>query len=254
MRFFNQFNLETPESVELEFTLAGIGNRAYALFIDYCVLGLTIFIAYIIFISLIIFSAGLGLSNNWLIAICILLFFAISMGYFVFFETTWQGQSPGKRFVKIRVISENGQTISLTQATLRSLLRPIDDILFVGAIMIIFSKKEKRLGDWLAGTLVIQEEQNQVNQQIDLNPETEDLLKYIEENAEISRLTLEDFVLIRQYLQRREGMLTKAKLDLAREIGYIIKDKIALVEIPENITAIQFLEAIYLAYQKKFSA
>ena len=48
MRFFNQVNLQTPESVELEFTLAGIGNRSFALIIDYLILGLTVIMTWII--------------------------------------------------------------------------------------------------------------------------------------------------------------------------------------------------------------
>lgn len=117
MRFFNQFSLQTPESVELEFTLAGIGNRAYALVIDYIVLGLALTIALIAWAFLSLLLSDLlsnigGTTNNtylWLIAIQFLIFFAIYVGYFVFFETFWQGQTPGKKFVKIRVLCDDGK-------------------------------------------------------------------------------------------------------------------------------------------------
>ncbi len=250
MPLFNQFNLETPESVELEFTLAGIGNRAYALFIDYCILWGTLGIISILGLFLIVQITN---GQMWLLAIYFLIIFTIYVGYFVFFETIWQGQTPGKKITKIRVISNNGQRITLPQATLRTLLRPVDDLLFIGAIMIIFSKQEKRIGDWLAGTLVIQEAQNQSNYQIKISPETQKLVEFLEENVDISRLTVEDFVLVREYLQRKGQMLMKAKNDLARELGYLIKDKIALSDIPDNVTASVFLEAVYIAYQRKFS-
>ena len=254
MGLFNKENIQTPESVELEFTLAGIGNRAYALFIDYCIFWFSIALIVTISIFLLAKAPSLGLSDNWLIAIAFLIYFAVYVGYFVYFETTWQGQSPGKRIAKIRVISANGQTISLSQAALRALMRTIDDTLFLGAFMIIFSKKEKRLGDWLAGTIVIQEEQNITNLQIKTSAQTEEVALILEYDADISRLSVEDFILIRQYLQRRNAMLMKAQHDLARQIGYSIKDKIGLTDIPENVTANIFLEAVYVSYQRKYSA
>ena len=79
------------------------------------------------------------------------------MGYFVLCETLWQGETPGKRFVKIRVIQDNGRPITLQQATLRALFRPVDDLFFLGLLFVILGKREKRIGDWLAGTLIIQE-------------------------------------------------------------------------------------------------
>ena len=100
MGIFNRINLETPESVELEFTLAGIGNRAYALLIDYLVLGGISILSLIIFLFLVYQVNTYNLSddlNKWLLAIELLVFFAIYVGYFVLFETIWQGQTPGKK-------------------------------------------------------------------------------------------------------------------------------------------------------------
>ncbi|MFW6296321.1 MAG: RDD family protein, partial [Halothece sp.] len=105
MRFFNRINLQTPESVELEFTLGGIGNRAYALIIDYIVLGFTLIVffigwAFLSFQFLNVLEDILGTSEDvelWLLAIQLLIGFVIYVGYFVFFEVFWQGQTPGKR-------------------------------------------------------------------------------------------------------------------------------------------------------------
>ena len=115
MRLFNRYTLHTPESVELEFTLAGIGNRAYALLIDYIILGL---ILIVFLVGVLIFNSGLqtiqilvGSTDRlelWLIAVQALIGFFIYVGYFVFYETVWSGQTPGKRYVKIRVIRDDG--------------------------------------------------------------------------------------------------------------------------------------------------
>jgi uncharacterized RDD family membrane protein YckC len=261
MRFFNKVALQTPESVELDFTLAGIGNRAYALVIDDIILGLILiiflitwalfsyFLYEVVNIDSLIDSKTIGL---WLVAIQLLITFSIYVGYFTFFETLWQGQTLGKRIVKIRVIREDGRPIRLPQATLRALLRPLDDVLFLGMFLIIFSKSEKRLGDWLAGTLVIQEEQNLPAKNLIITPEAEILAQNLLENSAIADLLPEDFATIREYLQRREGMLAKGRRELSVKLAHQAKSLIKLDDIPDETSANIFLEAVYLAYQQQF--
>ena len=261
MRFFNKVALQTPESVELDFTLAGIGNRAYALIIDDIILGLILiiflitwalfsyFLYEVVNIDSLIDSKTIGL---WLVAIQLLITFSIYVGYFTFFETLWQGQTPGKRIVKIRVIREDGRPIRLPQATLRALLRPLDDVFFLGMFLIIFSKAEKRLGDWLAGTLVIQEEQNLSPKNLLTSPEAEVLAQALLENSAIADLLHEDFATIREYLQRREGMLAKGRRELSVKLAHQAKSLIKLDDIPDDTSANIFLEAVYLAYQQQF--
>lgn len=261
MQFFNKFKLETPESVELEFTLAGIGNRVYAFVIDSIVLGLTLIFLLpagaLVFFAISDLFKFFGIPENqtilWILAIQFFIIFVTYVGYFVFFETVWQGQTPGKRFVRIRVIQDGGTLINLQQATLRALLRPIDDILFLGVFFIIFGKQEKRIGDLVAGTIVIQEEQSIAATDFLISEEAQILANRLQIEADISRLLPEDFATIRGYLQRREQMLYQAKIELARKLAHQVKDIIALQEVPEDVTANLFLEAVYLAYQQQSS-
>src|SRR5919199_2582540 len=193
MRFFNRVTLQTPESVELEFTLAGIGNRAYALIIDYIVLGFILigfFIAWFVLATQLtdLIKSLAGNSdrlNLWLVAIELLISFFIYVGYFVFFEALWQGQTPGKRYVKIRVIRDDGRPIGLQQSTLRALLRPIDDTFFLGLFLIILNRQEKRLGDLVAGTLVIQEVQPVASATFPVSDEAKDLAIQLQAEADI---------------------------------------------------------------------
>jgi uncharacterized RDD family membrane protein YckC len=258
MGFFNRITLQTPESVELEFTLAGIGNRAYALLIDYLVWGL-ILISFLI--SWLIFSTQLadaigtlvGGSEQvqlWLQAIQLLISFFIYVGYFVFFETLWQGQTPGKRYVKIRVIRDDGRPVGLQQSTLRALLRPVDDTFCLGIFLIILGKREKRLGDWVAGTLVIQEERPFASATFPVSEQAQAIANQLQIEADLSRLLPEDFAVIREYLQRSGAMTTQAKAELSRELAHQVKEIIALEKIPK-VTAHLFLEAVYLAYQQQ---
>jgi uncharacterized RDD family membrane protein YckC len=258
MHIFNRITHQTPESVELEFTLAGIGNRAWALVIDYHILGLLL----VVFLTLwsILSYQLVEIWGNlfqridiglWLVAIALLVMFFIYTGYFVIFETLWQGQTPGKRFAKIRVIRDDGRPISIQQATLRSLLRPFDDILFLGAFLIAFTRREKRLGDLAAGTIVIQAESPTTAANFPISNQAKDLAQQLIHDADFSQLLPDDFAVIREYLQRRKAMTPKARTQLCLQLAGQVKSIIALKNPPEAATPDVFLEAVYLAYQQE---
>lgn len=261
MKLFNRIRLQTPESVELEFTLAGIGNRAYALSIDYMVLTLIQLVLVLVWFASSLFLVDLieGLAGSaerlqqWLIAILLLSMFFIYVGYFVFFEVMWQGQTPGKRRVCIRVIRDDGRPCGLPQATLRALLRPVDDLLFVGAILIVFSKREKRLGDWVAGTVIVEEERAIASAYFRVSEAAEILADELLDRADISALLPDDFAIIREYLQRRSQMTIQARAEVSRQLATQAKRRLALEDIPQKVTAETFLEAVYLAYQRQRS-
>lgn len=260
MHILNRFTLRTPESVELDFTLAGIGNRALALCIDYplWLLIMSGFIFLWSFLSSQLLDIIVELTGNadavelWLAAIALLLFFVIYVGYFVLFETLWQGQTPGKRIANIRVIRDDGRPVGLAQTTLRALLRPIDDFFLgaVGAVFILFSKREKRLGDYLAGTLVVVDEQTPISATIILSDPAYEMAKTLPAIADVSRLLPDDFAIVRDYLQRRTAMTQKAKDQVSLQLARQVRVAIALRDLPEGTRPDMFLEAVYLAYQK----
>ena len=257
MRFFNRINLQTPESVELEFTLAGIGNRSFALIIDYIIIGLSLLFVWIISIFLAFqlapeFMSGGTLNRvvQWIWAIQSIITFVLYAGYFVILETLWQGQTLGKKWIKIRVIRDNGKPERLPQAILRALLRPVDDILFIGVFLIIFSQQEKRLGDLVAGTIVVQDEQASKSANFNISPEAQDLAVQLRIEAEIANLLPEDFAIIRDFLQRRKTMILEYQHKLSRKLAEQVKEIILLEDVPKGYSNSQFLEAIYLAYQQ----
>jgi len=258
MRLFNQVTIQTPESVELEFTLAGIGNRALALAIDYIVISLTAALISLISVliqePLVALATALGGGTEaielWLGAIAFLALSALYMGYFVGFESAWQGQTPGKRWTKIRVIRSNGKPEGVLQATLRSLLRPIDDILFLGFFCIIFNRQEKRIGDWLAGTLVVQNERPVVAEGLEVSPEAQAMAAQLLPLANFGNLMPDDFAVIREYLQRRPLMAKEAREQLALKLGTDLKQILALERLPQKMTAERFVEAVYWGYQQ----
>lgn len=258
MRYNNRFTLSTPESVELEFALAGIGNRVLALFIDYQVLGLILAGHLIVWIFASIqlidyltrLDGDFSAAPLWLLAIFLVFNFAIFVGYFVFFEVRWQGQTPGKRLAKIRVIRDDGRPVGLNQAVLRSLLRPVDDLFFLGLFFILLNKQEKRIGDLVAGTLVVQEER-EGKTDIHCSEHAQELALKLPEQSQIQHLTPDDFAVIRAYLRRRKAMTSRSRTEISMKLAQQTRQLIQLDVIPPNVTSEDFLEALYLVYQER---
>jgi uncharacterized RDD family membrane protein YckC len=261
LQLFRHVKLVTPESVELEFILAGIGSRTLAMLVDYGIIfigGLLFWVVFGFFSYQLlryleqtaIDYSGLPL---WLLAVGMLLSFIFTTGYFAGFEVLRQGQTPGKRWANIRVVRDDGRPVGLAQAVLRSLLQPIDFLLFLGAFMIVWGKREKRIGDWAAGTLVIQE--NRAGKQaIVLSSEARRLSTELPATTHLQQLQPIHFAVISEYLQRRSLMNTNARKDLSLKLARQIRTLIQLEIIPQELTSDQFLEAVYLAYQAQFSA
>ena len=254
MKFLNRVKSRTPESVELEFVLAGLGNRIYALVIDYLIWSSLLLVILILWIFLFTQIAWLQSESIrlWLTAIQLLILFGVYIGYFICFETLWRGQTPGKRYVKIRVIREDGRNVGIQQSILRSLLRPIDDLFCLGFLFILFSAQEKRLGDWVAGTILIQEGQAVTNQKIEISPAATDVANRIVETGKIGALTPEQFATVRKYLYRYPALAPGARRSVSDKLANQLLERIDLAKAPPTIDSHLMIEAIYLAYQQQF--
>src|SRR2546423_1521016 len=153
--------IETPERVELHYVLASVGNRFLAAAIDHLIqvgLILVVFVFAGAFTDWKLFAS----INVWAAALTVLAVFAIYWGYFVVFETLWSGQTPGKRMMRLRVVREDGRPVRFFEVFVRNLLRlaldfqPIPSYA-IGVVSIIFSARSKRVGDFVAGTVVVKE-------------------------------------------------------------------------------------------------
>src|SRR5216110_2065798 len=125
--------IETPERVPLHFALASIGNRFIACAIDHAIQVVTLIAVVILFLIVAdVSNVGNRLTSapKWVIALLIILIFVLFAGYFAFFEWIWNGQTPGKRWLKLRVIREDGRPIGFFEAVVRNLLREFDILPF----------------------------------------------------------------------------------------------------------------------------
>ncbi|BBP72533.1 RDD family protein [Pseudomonas sp. Seg1] len=144
--------VETPEGIDLPLRPAGLMVRAVAFTIDLGLRGLIMGALFIVLAFL--GKLGMGLGS--------LLLFAISWWYMVLFEVLRQGRSPGKQWMGLRVVHDDGTPIGWSASLLRNLLRFVDLLpfgYFLGAISCLQHPTFKRLGDIAAGTLVVYSEQ-----------------------------------------------------------------------------------------------
>jgi uncharacterized RDD family membrane protein YckC len=251
MQYLKRVKSRTPESVELEFTLAGVGSRALALLIDYLLWMVILTVLLTVFAFLYYLFSKIAGADKWLIAIQVLIFFVVYIGYFIFFETLWQGQTPGKRYVKIRVIRDDGRNAGLQQAIMRSLLRTVDDLLSLGLLMILFTKQEKRLGDLVAGTIVIQEAQNTTHE-IVIDPAAQELADSLAKTGRLEALTPDDFATVRRYLQRYPTLSPAARLTVSENLHQQILAVTKLYPKTEKPNYHLFLQAVYLVCVQQF--
>src|SRR6476620_8982321 len=156
--------IETPERVPLHFALASIGNRFLACAIDHALQVLALILMVIAFTLVSNYSSfGERLTNapKWVLAALVVILFLIVSGYFAFFEWIWNGQTPGKRWLKLRVIREDGRPVTFWEAAVRNLLRTFDmmpaPFYSIGLISVFVSASDQRVGDMVAGTVVVRE-------------------------------------------------------------------------------------------------
>ena len=247
MEPLDKLTIDTPEQTALEFPLAGIGSRFVAMAIDTAIqvaTGVVLIVA---------FTLALGalrkirpIDGNWVVAILILAIFLIYYGYFAAFEAIWNGQTPGKRYAQLRVIKDDGRPINPYEAIARNLLRIVDQLpIFYGVaiISVLFSKQNKRLGDFVTGTVVVHEKA------------VEAARPFLEIRADdsgtvydVSRITLDELRLIETFLQRRDTFDPALRGSMAAQISTRIGQKLE-VQVYGWPANEKFLEAVHAQYR-----
>ncbi|MES3034558.1 MAG: stage II sporulation protein M [Gemmatimonadota bacterium] len=154
-------DVETPEQVVVSYTLAGIGTRGAAALIDLMLLLVLVGSLWYGAASLPKLMPGLrDFGGGWLTAVIIIGQFLLIWGYFVAFEAIWDGQTPGKRLLGLRVVRNGGGGVDIGASAARNVIRVVDFLplgYFVGMVTIVANQRNQRLGDLVAGTIVVRE-------------------------------------------------------------------------------------------------
>jgi len=255
--------VEVPEHVEIGFTLAGFGSRFIAYLIDFICMVLFVSILFSALVALlIVFQKGLFESmlqgpnpraEGLIIAIILSIFglslFLVSWFYFVIFEMLWDGKSPGKRALGIRVIRDEGGRISFYTSLLRNLLRVADWLpafYFVGIIAMFANKKWKRLGDIAAGTVVVKEEKTGWMPPVSLPPappsEAEAGEPELFSSEVLEKLGKDYYELCREFLARQALIEPVKAGEIAAIIGGEPMGRLGLGPMPPETFIVRFVE------------
>jgi uncharacterized RDD family membrane protein YckC len=220
------YSVLTPERVNLEYDIAGIGSRGAAAIVDTLIQAIALTVLSIALLSAAaIMSSPLGLGaplgrggTALLVGLFALVILVVTSGYFMFWEIMWSGQTPGKRLVGVRIIRENGYPLRPVDAVVRNLLRIVDWLpLFygVGVMVMLLNGRARRLGDFASGTIAVRERAPLMPTAVVREP--------------VGRaLAPADATLVRDFLARRVGMHPRARADLAHRMATVLAQRYGL--------------------------
>jgi uncharacterized RDD family membrane protein YckC len=239
----------TPEYVEFNFVLAGIYSRFLAWLLDALIIGVTTGLVVAVLVILSVLTAGVTMPLVFIAN------FLIEWGYFILLESVWSGQTVGKRVFGLRVIQESGVRIGFYHAALRNLLRLADrlPILYlIGGTSTLFSDSHQRLGDMVAGTIVVRERRLKIPAAIG-RPEGETaLLSDPLFLSRVARLTTDEAEVIFAAAIRREELGMEARLKLFAEVSQRLQEDADFFKPPHlSDEKLVLLVAAALAAQSK---
>jgi uncharacterized RDD family membrane protein YckC len=252
---YHSLTIDTPENVELDAEIAGFATRCVAAFIDNFILA---FIMYIVgYIYLRAFSNTFT-SRNWAIGALVGGMFLIMILYHLIFELMWNGQSPGKRMVGVRVVQADGLPVTSSAIIIRNLLRLFDFLpVFygIGLVSIFGTRHTQRLGDLAARTIIIRE-----RQQIKLNTVQENMavtyhmitrIEPLPAHISIANLQDEDRREIVAYLQRRKTLRRREYIvgPIATRIARKMGNEAIIPDFRSPVVAERFLEQMARAFE-----
>jgi uncharacterized RDD family membrane protein YckC len=220
----DRIRIATPEGVDLELVLGGVGSRFTSAMVDFIIQTTAVVVCALVFI----FGVGGGLGA----ALTAIASFAILFVYDVAFEVWNGGRTPGKRMNGLRVVVADGRPITFVRSAARNLMRIIDVyFFFVGAFFIMITKENQRLGDLIADTLVVRElAAPSALTRMDTTvapsaPVAADMPAW-----DVSAVTADELAAVRSFLMRRKEITSEARAQIARMLAQKLRPKVVGIE------------------------
>lgn len=275
----DNLTIETPEQIYLEFPLAGVGSRFLALALDMLIQASVMSVMIIIAVVISTLNpSNFESQGTWVLALLILGSFLVQLGYFAVFEAVWNGQTPGKRLTHLRVIEDSGRPITTYASVARNLLRIVDSlpgVYAVGIISALISPQNKRLGDYVAGTVVVHERPLEpkaaagwqptpakpatnpvfaTGSVLGINPAPVRAVPELDHKAasgyDAGLLSPGEFGLIETYLMRRDQLEGVVRTEMARQIVEKIAPRLQ-IRPEDRARAESLLEKLAIEYRNR---
>ena len=283
----------TPENIEIEYELAGIGSRFLANFLDSLLqtaiyLGLWIvfgIIALIVGATAGAFSRALGVFFGEIgTALALIAGFLVLWGYFIWFEIVWNGQTPGKRQLGLRVVRDGGYPINVFAAIVRNLIRIMDGMpivalallgvgyfgkqplvaamgglcILIPVLCMLLSARYQRLGDFVAGTMVVKQRAPRVPTLEALAPPPRVLPEHLAPYAladigrQVYEMTVPEYRAVRHYIDRRWQLPPQVQQTVAMRLAVPLMQRLGIVP-PAGVISVNyadFLEYLAVAFEQ----
>ncbi len=283
----------TPENIEIEYELAGIGSRFLANLLDsflqtaiylgiWLVVGI---IALIVGLTTSAFSQALGqFFGEIQIAFALIAGFLVLWGYFIWFETVWNGQTPGKRQLGLRVVRDGGYPINVFAAIVRNLIRIMDGMplaalallgigyfekqpavgamgglcILIPVLCMLLSQRYQRLGDFVAGTMVVKQRAPRVPTLEALAPPPRVLPELLAPYAladigrHVYEMTVPEYRAVRHYIDRRWQLPPQVQQTAAMRLAVPLMQRLGIVP-PAGVISVNyadFLEYLAVAFEQ----
>ena len=234
----------TPEAVVLDFELAGLGSRSIAYGIDLAIQFIALF-AFIFFVGLV--SQGSGVLGLVILLVGLIL---IVLGYPVIMETFNRGRTVGRMVVKTRVVTVEGAPVRFRQAFIRSLLGIVDLLLTAGTVAVVstlITRRGQRLGDLVAGTMVIRDAINKMPAGA-LHFYAPYYLVGWSQTVDTQGLGNDGYQLVRDFLTRND-LDEGARARLADDVALLVSERLPHAARPPTVPSMDYLTAIATATQ-----
>ncbi len=223
--------VRTPESIAFSYELAGLGSRFLALAVDQAIQILTlvaIFGGILLALSRATRRAAPPdvtdkLALSLVATLVIAIVFAILFGYFIVFEALWNGQTPGKKLLGLRVVRDGGYPIDFGASLIRNLIRVGEAAVgyyLLAAISALISPQNKRLGDFAAGTIVVRDERLGAPRLLGARSEADPAY------ASTAYLSGEERALVKRFLERRDALNAERRSQLAAELAARVRGRV----------------------------
>lgn len=217
------YTVETPEQIDVAYDVAGIGSRFLAALLDH------VFIALILSLSCVLVAViGSQLDLNLDESIIAgLLGIGVYLGlcaYHIFFETVWNGQTPGKRIVGLRMVRTGGRPLGFLGSTIRNFVRLVDflPVLYgLGMLVMFIDKRSRRLGDLAAGCMAVRERGSVTLESLSAPPASQPAVVQAAQQITIPNLRAikrEDYDIVQEYLRRAPVLSLQARYRLSQQL------------------------------------
>jgi uncharacterized RDD family membrane protein YckC len=231
----SRIEIVTPENIAFHYLLAGPFRRLPAYLID-CAICIIFLVAALVVVGL--WSAWDGVGGLAL-GMWLVLAFVVSWFYFGLFEALWNGQTPGKRLMGLRVLSVDGQPINAMQAVMRNVLRGVDAMPIVGPsaelgipfymvalVAMSASRRFQRLGDLACGTIVVVERRSALRGVAPIqHPDVVQFAAHVPPHFVAGRGLAHALSV---YVARRELFSPARRFEIARTLGEPLCERIGL--------------------------